>query len=703
MQVTLQLASLSLNGVQQLLLEGLAAGLLPAGGPASSSAPSSPTKAGTPSRRQAAPALPLLGQATFLQVERLLLEHQHDGSFSLQQLQLPAAGAPAAGAAAGAPAAGAAAAGLQRLSFELGAVSLTVGRQLLVWARQQQAAAAEGKRHRASNQPLAAAPSQPTDKRERLTRLLALLPRETEITADSCSVASDSGTGELPLAAAFGLRGIRCRLAKPATEAAEGSGRGGAALASVAAGWQHLAFNLGAGGGSQSLPSALAMSSSAAEWSLELADAARSSGDGGGSSTQPVQLSVAGQVSIGALNTDVCHPAVQPLVSQLREALAATRSALQPTAVTATQVVAAVPSSSSGAAEQAAQQAAQAQRTAPLLAEWQGSVQLGDGSRLVFTDAAGRCCWSSGLASCRLAARGGGSGASPTAVSGTFEVVGIEMHAVATALASLAGERPPAEAAADQQAPPQMLAAKLLRVEVEHAFRRREQQQPRAGAAAASTAVDASTSGVHLLLQQQQLATLASVVVSLLPPPKEQPCTPEEAAAAADSLLQAASLAAMAAAAAAMAPTSASKRRARLPRLSFTCSDTLVLLPTTVVVPAEHAAGGQLLLLPAAPALVISSVSGGLGSAGVASLAAEGCCLLYCEGPASQRFPSSTDALRGAGCQLPCCRATVFRPAFNCLQLCLTMQVPTNLGCSSLWTCRSPPCRARQGCGAQRG
>ena len=647
-QIQLRHTSLSLHSVQQLLLEGLTAGLLLPG----SSSGSSSSSGGTGQ------------QVTFLHVERLLLEHQHDGSFSLQHLQarMAAAEAPAA-AAGGSPQA--AAVCLQRVSLQLGATSLTASQQLLDWVQSQQNVAAEAARrrraarqeqHREEQQQQRQEPEPGSAGRhQRVQRLLALLPRQAELAANSCSLstATSEGGHGLPLLAACSLRGLSCRLTKAAPADSSSSG---ASLASVAAGWQQLSASLGAapaaaGNGQQQLPPAVAVSSGVAEWSLALSGAA---GGAAGTATAGEQgpLIAAATVSIGALHTNVCHPAVQPLVTQLQLAVAAVKSASRSASA----------SSSGGQAEQ---QQPQPQRQKggpagpPLLAEWQGSLHLGDGSRLLFTDAAGSCCWSNGLASCRLAVRGsssnggsnGGSSVSPSGaasnLSGSFEVAGIEMYAATTATGS------PADVTAQSQQqgqPPQMLSAKLLRVQLEHSAvpQQREQGLPE-GALEAGSAVDAATAGVHLLLQQQQLAQVASVIASLLPPPK---ASSDSAASGAcggghSDTAHAASLAAVAAAAVAdSAPRKA--RGGRLPRLSFACSDTLLLLPTTVAVPAEQTGGGQLLLLPAAPALVISSVAASLGGGGAGgSVHAEGCCLLYCEGPAAQRFPASSDALKG--------------------------------------------------------
>ncbi|KAL4444145.1 hypothetical protein ABPG75_011882 [Micractinium tetrahymenae] len=689
LQVQLQLVSISLHGVQQLLLGGLAVGLALSSAADGSSSGSSSGGGGNDGSVAGSPRKAPPGSPT-----------KRQGSCSLQ-----------------------------RVLVDLGAVSLSVSKPLLLWAQQQQQQAAAARLRRLERkQPVApdAVQRQPgsADKQQRLLSVLSLLPKECELSAESCSIASGAGScagsssgsagGDseepgLPLAAAFSLHGVRLRLGKAAPDEPAGSGAGSAAeadcLMSIAAGWQKLGIRLGAAGGTAAgagadgrgrpLPSALAISSGTAEWSLDLLQpAAAAASSSGGSSDQPAlrQLSAIGQVSIGALHTDVCHPAVQPLLARLREAAVAAKSALQPAlpaaaaapnGPSATHSTAELPASSSSipalevpAEQQQLQQQLQQQRAGqpkrpavPLLGAWQATVRLGDGSRLLFTDAAGRCCWSSGLASCRLAVRGGGSSGSSSeaplqaqpvaSISGSFEVEGIEMYAVATAIGSTPGEQPAAASAgpSQPQPPPQMLSAQL-RVEVEHVLSARRQaaqqqasqpeqlrvpeEQPPSG----STAVDATTSGVHLLVQQQQLATVASVIVSLLPPAQEaeHPPTPEETAAAADSLLQAASRAAVAAAAAAVAPPARRKRRLQL---SFACSDTLLLLPTVVTAPAEHCSTGQLLLLPAAPALLLSSVSGRLGGAPGGSKAhAEGCSLLYCEGAASQRFPSSSVALK---------------------------------------------------------
>jgi hypothetical protein len=644
-QIQLRHTSLSLHSVQQLLLEGLTAGLLLPG----SSSGSSSSSGGTGQ------------QVTFLHVERLLLEHQHDGSFSLQHLQarMAAAEAPAA-AAGGSPQA--AAVCLQRVSLQLGATSLTASQQLLDWVQSQQNVAAEAARRRRAARQEQQWQEQQQQRQEpepgsagrhqRVQRLLALLPRQAELAANSCSLstATSEGGHVLPLLAACSLRGLSCRLTKAAPADSSSSS---ASLASVAAGWQQLSASLGAapaaaGNGQQQLPPAVAVSSGLAEWSLALSGAA---GGAAGTATGGEQgrLVAAATVSIGALHTNVCHPAVQPLVTQLQLAVAAVQAAARSASA----------SSSGGQAEQ---QQAQPQRQKggpagpPLLAEWQGSLHLGDGSRLLFTDAAGSCCWSNGLASCRLAVRGsssssdGGSSGSPSGaasnLSGSFEVAGIEMHAATTATGR------PADVTAQLQQrgqPPQMLSAKLLRVQLEHSpvAQQREQGLPE-GALEAGSAVDATTAGVHLLLQQQQLAQVASVIASLLPPPKASSNSAASGASAGghSDTANAASLAAVAAAA--VADSAPRKARGRLPCLSFACSDTLLLLPTTVAVPAEQTGGGQLLLLPAAPALVISSVAASLGGGGAGgSVHAEGCCLLYCEGPASQRFPASSDALKG--------------------------------------------------------
>ncbi len=759
MQLRLERLSLSLLTVQQLLLEGLSAGLLLDGGSASnggsggvggSSSPTSPSTLGasgappSPRRGPASPLRRLLGaqeQApqvqTVFQMDRLLLEHQHDGSFSLQHLQLR--GAAAAGAAL--PGAATPSAlpqlGLQCLSLQLGATSLTVSKQLLLWVQHQQAVAAQAAAARRAARPQRPASSSGggDHKAQPLQRLLPLLPKEVSLEAHSCSVATDApsstqsgggGGDSLPLHAAFGLQGISCRLARAAPAGdSSSSGSDGAPLASVTAGWQRLSISLGAAAAaegvevpSQQLPAALVMSSGAAEWSLALAEsrpaAAAKSSSGGGGQEQSSPLSAAFEVSIGALHTDVCHPAVQPLVAQLRlavKAAKAAKSASKPagagTAGAASPVAAAVGTSTGQqpVAQPAMVQAADRPKRPPLLAQWRASISLGDGSRLLFTDAAGRCCWSSGLASCRLAVQSGGRSSSSSGsgssgggdsssaahaavpgaaagMSGCFEVHGIEMHAVATAGGNLANE---SAAAAQQGSPPQMLAAKLLRVEVQHGaaaagqqapLEQGQQEQQEAQAAAGSTAMDATTAGVHLLVQQQQLATVASVILSLLPPPKAAslPGTPpgtgsDAASADAGALV----VAAAAAAAEAISPhaSAGSRQQARprrpAPRLTFSCSDTLLLLPTSVAVPAEHAAGGSLLLVPAAPALLLASVASsfGGGSGGDAAggrrptvVEAEGCCLLYVEGPHSQRFPSSTSTLKGGcqwhGMQVPC-------------------------------------------------
>lgn len=708
--------ALSLHNAQQLLLEGLAAGLVLNGGGSSSngggggsaSAPASPPKAPCSPRKapcspfkRHAMAPPSLEVLPVLQLDRLLLEHQHDGSFSLEHLQLlRAASKPssAPGSRDSVPATAAATAAveppqaaplcLQRLSLQLGAVSLTVSKQLLVWAQAQQVAAAQAARQRPPRRKdSSSGRGVGSGKPLQVLRLLALLPKEAELAADSCTIStavagptgsSSDGLGALaaedeglPLAAAFGLRGINCRLAKAAAAAGGDASGGGAALANIAAGWQHLAISLGAapaaaeGQEREKLPSALAMSSGTAEWSLELSQAAGSSSH----QQQPAaaQLAAVAQVSIGALHTDICHPAVQPLVVQLRQAAKAAKAALKPSAAAAAAAAADTAAASNAqAGEQLAPpphqpQQPKASKGPPLLAQWQGSVSLGDGSRLLFTDAAGRCCWSNGLESCHLAVRssGGSSDASMSAaagVSGSFEVHGIEMHAVTTACGSLTGER----TALPDGTPPQMLAAQLLRVQVEHG----PPLEPLAAATelhasgqqqqATATSADVTTVGVHLLVQQQQLATVASVMLSLLPPPKAAslPGTPPNAAT--DSGSDAGTLVGVAAAAAAAAVAPAETRHLRppraLPRVVFSCVDTLLLLPIQVAVPADQSTSSKLVLLPAAPALVLSSVSGSL--VGGARLHAEGCYLLYCDGPASQRFPSSSDALKGAPCLL---------------------------------------------------
>ena len=652
--------SLALHGVQQLVLEGLSAALLPnsnstLAGSSSSSSGSSPSRltaalqsswglGSGPGSPKAGSPVGTLEQdpAPFLQLERLLLEHRHDGSFSLRQL------APAASSSAPPS--------LQSLSLQLGAISLTASKQLLLWVQQQWRVQAAARRRGARPQQAAPPPAQ-DDKQQRLLRLLELLPRDMEAAVASCSVATDSSSssasagGGLPLQAAFGLRGFSCRLAKAAAEEGADSGSSASscavALTSVRAGWQQLSASLGAASGTghrqQLLPSAVALSSGAAEWSLDLSPAAT----GVASQQQQQQqqqglsqgsLSVVAKVSIGALHTDICHPAVQPLVCQLRQMAAAATAAIKPAPPAVATAETLLPADASGiqgevgglgGQRQAQASIGHADSAAPLLAEWHGSVSLGDGSRLLFTDAAGRCCWSSSLASCRLAVQGGSS----STASGSFEADGIEMHALATG--SLAGQQH-----APVLPPPQMLAAKLLRVQVEHSAQALHQDQQQQQAAGAS--LDATTAGVHLLLQQQQLAQVASVIVSLLPTPKATAASDAGTAAAAP-------LASVAAAAA------SSRRRQRLPlplRLAFSCADTLVLLPTTVTVPAQHASSGQLQLLPTAPALLLSSMSGRLGGSGGTRLSAEGCCLLYCEGPLSQRFPSRSDALKGE-CKAP--------------------------------------------------
>jgi hypothetical protein len=738
-QLRLERLSLSLLTAQQLLLEGLSAGLLLEGGNGSGgggsgggSSPTSPSTFGaaaaphSPRRGPASPLRRLLGaqepepqvQAVF-QMDRLLLEHQHDGSFNLQNLQLRGAAAGTAAPPGTATSAAASQLGLQRLSLQLGATSLTVSKPLLLWAQHQQAVAAQAAAaHRSARPPRAASTSGSSERKQQLLqRLLPLLPKEVSLEAQSFSVATDApsdtpssngsnsgGGGSLPLQAAFGLQGICCRLAKaaPASESTSGGGSGsgsdGTPLASITAGWQRLSISLGAAAAgegaempSQQLPSALVMSSGAADWSLALAEMRPASGTTGGSgnsgSQEQTPMSAAFEVSIGALHTDVCHPAVQPLVAQLRLAAKAAKAASKPTVVG---TAGAAPPATAGAdvvgsseqppgVQPATAEASGRVKRPPPLAHWRASISLGDGSRLLFTDAAGRCCWSSGLASCRLAVQrsgdsssssgGGGNTASastPAAaaagMSGSFEVHGIEMHAVATAGGSLVEEP---GGPAQPSSPPEMLAAKLLRVEVQHSVAAAEQQpalepsqQPSSG-----TAVDATTAGVHLLVQQQQLATVASVILILLPPPKAAslpgtpPRTGSDAASADAGVLVAA---AAAAAAEAISPHGAagSRQQARPrrppPRLTFSCTDTLLLLPTSVAVPAEQAVGGSLLLLPAAPALLLASVSGSFGGSGGGAagssrptvVEAEGCCLVYAEGRHSQRFPSSADALK---------------------------------------------------------
>lgn len=209
LQLRLQLLSLSLLGAQQLLLEGLGAGLLPgnsagsgSGSGGRGSAPTSPSK----QQQQAAQAAG--EQHTFLQVERLLLEHTHDGSFCMQDLQLRGFRAVPGGSAAdprgaaraeGCPLPGPGF-GLQRLSFELGAVSLTVSQRLLLFAQQQKAAVSASARQRGQSikdhPQLSAAQHGATSsgtKQDSLLRLLALLPRVVELAAESCTIATDSG------------------------------------------------------------------------------------------------------------------------------------------------------------------------------------------------------------------------------------------------------------------------------------------------------------------------------------------------------------------------------------------------------------------------------------------------------------------------------------------------------------------------------
>ena len=654
MQLALRSASFTLHGIQQVLLEGLTAGLLLGGssggsthrGSGSSSAPASPRKGpGSPFKRQA--ALPPAPTLTFFQAERLLVEHRHDGSFSLHQVQQlgGAALASSSGDEAGAAAAVTSSPlGLQRLSLQLGATTLVASKLLLLWAQQQQVAAQAARARRATPQRL---PSRSGRRGPlQLRRLLALLPKDVELAVESCTLETDAGSSSngsadsLPLQAALGLRGVSCRLAG-AAPASSGALHAGP-LARITAGWQHLAISLGAaaaaGSGEPQLPSALAMSSGAAEWSLSLSEADLGA-KGQGQPQQP-QLAAAFQVSIGALHTDVCHPAMLPLVVQLRLAAKSAREALKPAARAASA------ESGTPAAEQVQPQAP-ATKKAVLLAQWQACISLGDGSRLLFTDAAGRCCWSSGLASCCLAVGSGSTAGAPNATAGSFEVHGIEMHAVGTMAGSLADEP---RGGSEHGPPPQMLAAKLLRVRVEHGGRPEPQPQQQ-GEHGAAMAVDAVTAGVHLLVQQQQLATVAGVVLSLLPPPKKAslPGTPPTGG---DAGPDAGALVAVAAAAAAeaMAPTGSPPQQPRqprqVPRLSFSCTDTLVLLPTSVAVPADQAAGGQLLLLPAAPALLLGSIGGSLGSGGGGRVQAEGCCLLYCEGLPSQRFPGSADAVK---------------------------------------------------------
>lgn len=733
-----------------MLLEGLAVGLAPNGvTDGAGSAPGSPRKQppGSPTKRRqdrlAAAQEQQQRQRPFLKVERLLLQHQHDGTFCLHRLHIQATrgGGPLTSAPVAADPEAASSCSLQRVSIELGAVALSVSKPLLTWVqREQQRAAAAQVQRRAAEQRVALGADQPqpggAQRQQRLQAVLGLLPRECELTAASCGIASDSGSAgvgalsgtggssdeaELPLAAAFELHGVRLRLGKGLPSGPDGNHAGSSAeadgLFTIAAGWHRLAVSLGAAGavapstaanGSRlPLPPALAMSSGTAEWSLDiLQPSAGASGCGSGSGSSnsgsgtrqaPGQLSAVGQVSIGALHTDVCYPAVQPLVARLREVAAAVKHAVKPPSAAAAESAdgaakALVPVSRSGVpalevpAERLQGVGGPKRPAPPLLAAWQATVRLGDGSRLLFSDAAGRCCWSNGLASCRLAVRGGSAGsgfgsrdggsdsadaqaeAAAGSISGSFEVEGIEMYAAATALSSMpvGAQAPEASAAVGGSGqvhaplPPQMLSAQLLRVDVEHAVQPTMQQAAREQKAeqavgvaqqqpSRGTSVDATTSGVHLLVQQQQLATVASVIVSLLPPPREadHPTTPEETAAAADSLLQAASRAAVSAAAAAVAPPA--RRRRRL-QLSFACADTVLLLPTTVTAPAAHCPTGRMLLLPAAPALLLSSVSGRLGDAvGASQVQAEGCSLLYCEGAGSQRFPSSSDALKGEG------------------------------------------------------
>lgn len=748
----LQRASISLHGAQQLLLEGLAVSLTvdSTSGRTSSGYGGEAGVAGSPhkppygspakqhGRRRDWQAASQEQGVPLLRVERLMLQHQHDGTFCLHQLNLQAAGggSPLSTAAAGPQPEAGSSCSLQRVSVELGAVALWVSKPLLQWVQQQKQQAAEAKLRRQSAKRTAAAGAAQLrpggdDGERRLLSLLGLLPRECALSAASCSIASDSGGGtpgisagtdgrqglvaELPLAAAFELHGVRLHLGKGLPgEAADSNAESKAearGLLAIAAGWQRLAISLGAAGAvapgpgasgrGQPLPSALAMSSGTAEWSLDLLqpaaaafDSSSSAGSScGESSTQEALdgLLAIGEVGIGALHTDVCYPAVQPLVERLREATAAVKRAVTtPPAATAASAgsAAAVSGANSRGVPtlevpaDAAWGAGQAKRPAvPLLASWQTTVRLGDGSRLLFSDAAGRCCWSSGLASCRLAVQGGSDGSGPgrrsssynsigrlsSSISVNFEVEGIEMYAVATALGSAPTEHAamavPAGGQLQLSSPPQMLAAQLLRIEARHAVpptrqgaapQHQTQEQQAAQAAgvegqqlSSGTSVDATTSGVHLLVQQQQLATVASVIVSLLPPAREaeRPPTPEETAAAADSLLQAASRAALTAAAAAVAPPARHSRRLQL---SFACADTVLLLPTTVTAPAAHCTAGMMLLLPAAPALLLSSVSGRLGDAtGDAAAHVEGCSLLYCEGAASQRFPGSSDALKG--------------------------------------------------------
>ena len=650
---------------------------------------------------------------------------------------------------------------LQRVACEVGAASLTVTQQLLDVVGAARAELAQHRHSRRRRQPPRLPASQQQEQHNGSgaasagkgdpAKLLGALPREVEVTAASLSVSWAAAD----LEAAGELTALQLRVAKAAapgelagspTHAQQQQQDEGARvaaeppLATAAATWQRLIWGVGA---TRQPQPALAFQCAATTLSLGLveavapppaADGAPAASPAPGQPPGPQLWTAVAAASISAMHTSICHAAVPPLVQQLAALQAARKDSrqaqrtqqattLQPEqmqeeqregpeaarpAAAAGPVGAAAPAAAAAEGEVLVEEAAGPQpvrsraRPLPLLAGWRCRLALGDGSSLRFLDARGTPQWTSSIQAATLTAGqgsgGGGSGSGGDGSSATFEVTEIAMSAVQAPLGAGGKQQQQQQGQQLDQPQQQLLAARLLRVAVE------------------GGRADVTTAGVHALLLPGSLATITAVAADFIPRkrPTQVPPPPQQVEAASTSQQRGPG------GGAATTASSGRRRPLRLAGVSLSASDTLVALPTTVILPSEHSATGQLQLVHATAALLVDGVQGfaalgggattpdpasasGCGSGGSggsggggggsssggggsSSLAVDGCSLVYCEGLNAQRFPASSASLRGesglAGFAGGCCAAL---PARLCLRHRLV--APAGCWCVPLTAC----------------
>lgn len=604
---------------------------------------------GSPSRRRVAAAVAVAAAPApqlappFFTLRALSLTHEHDASFSLASL------AQRGGRGATAPASGAEdGLRLQRLLVEVGPAALALTPELAAAAdsmlaqrktatalrklerleqqQQQEGEPAPGNSAVGQQLEQQQPPAQPMRAAVAGRRLLLALPRELELSAAGMSVHMAGAWG---LEASGELAALQAQLVQPTKPShvlhapaplpesptlrlqqqqqhdqhAGTEPQQPEPQATVAVTWQRLSWALGAAGGGDQ--PALALRCAAAELSLQLLGADLTMAAASDGLQPPWKATTA--LHISAMHTSVRHGALPALVQQAGALVASHRAPGEERRQQQT--------GEQQQQERAAKVAsgpAHAAKPPGLLAEWRCRLELGDGSSLNFLDQGGASVWTSSIRSASLslgqarqssaataggvdgeAASGSGGGAG---LSASFEAGHIEMHASAAE---------PAVAA--RQPLQQVLRAQLLRMALGEDGR---------GEAAAA--------GVHALAQQAALATIASVIGQLLP---------------------------ARVAAAALAPAGKPSRRPRrLSSLSLSLTDTMLALPTTVVVPADQSPSGQLALVHATAALLLEGATCRVqlgGSGGGLEAGAQDLALLYCEGLNAQRFPASSTAMRG--------------------------------------------------------